>query len=277
MPVMVSPTHPYVVLEKPLGQTPLQAIDGWKHANPRYAHLPATYAGRLDPMAEGTLLVLLGDECKRKEAYLGLDKEYEVEVLLDLTTDTRDVLGMPSYAGTQSRPGHRTVQGVLRAETGSKDIPYPSYSSKTVDGTPLFLHALEGTLDTVEIPTHTETIYRIQHLGIAEISAEDLERRIMAMLGHAPRTDDPSKAFGRDFRQDEIRAAWKAVFGTMPGRSFAIIRLRVTCASGTYMRSLADRIGLALDTRGMALSIRRTKIGRYKTMLGSGLWTRRFS
>lgn len=274
---MVSPTRPYVVLDKPLGQTPLQAIEDWKRAHARYAHLPATYAGRLDPMAEGTLLVLLGDECKRKEAYLGLDKEYEVEVLLDLTTDTKDVLGMPAYAGVESRPDDRSMQKTLRAERGSKDVPYPSYSSKTVGGTPLFLHALGGTLGTVEIPTHTETIYRIQDLGASHISAKALEERVMAMLDRAPRTDDPSKALGRDFRQDEIRAAWKAVFSDMAGRSFVIMRLRVTCASGTYMRSLADRVGRALGTSGMALSIRRTRVGTYRAMLGIGFWTREFS
>ncbi len=271
----IQPTGP-IVLHKKIGQTPLQALQDWKRENPRYAHLPATYAGRLDPMAEGALLVLLGDECKRKEAYLGLDKEYEVEVLLDLATDTGDVLGMPSYAGTASHPDGRTVRKALKAETGAKDIPYPPYSSKTVGGRPLFLHALEGTLDAVDMPTHTETIYRIADLDILKIDAKDLEKRVMAMLDLAPRTDDESKALGRDFRQDEIRAAWKDTFDDMADRSFASMRLRVTCASGTYMRSLAERIGRALGTRGMALSIRRTRIGTYRQILGMGCWIREY-
>jgi tRNA pseudouridine55 synthase len=274
---MTSPTRPYVVLDKPLGQTPLQAIEAWKEAHPQHAKLAATYAGRLDPMAEGKLLVLLGDECKRKDAYLGLDKEYEVEVLLDLATDTADVLGMPSYAGTESDPDEQTIRRILAGETGSKDIPYPSYSSKTVNGTPLFQHALAGMLGSIQVPTHMETIYRIQELAGVRISKAALGERVMMTLDHAPRSGEPSKELGRDFRQDEIRVAWKAAFDAMPDREFAVLRLRVTCASGTYMRSLAERIGKELDASGMALSIRRTRIGTFRQLLGIGFWTRRFA
>jgi len=58
------------------------------------AKTPLTYAGRLDPMAEGVLIILVGDECKKKQKYLGLDKEYEIEVLFGLETDTQDILGV---------------------------------------------------------------------------------------------------------------------------------------------------------------------------------------
>lgn len=43
----------FVVLEKPTGETPLMAIKRWKIANPEYSEVPASYAGRLDPMASG--------------------------------------------------------------------------------------------------------------------------------------------------------------------------------------------------------------------------------
>ncbi len=86
----------FVVLDKKIGQTPLEALTLWKQAHPKYANMPATYAGRLDPLASGKLLVLLGEECKRKDTYTGLDKEYEVSILLDLATDTGDLLGIPN-------------------------------------------------------------------------------------------------------------------------------------------------------------------------------------
>ena len=52
-----------------------------------------TYAGRLDPMASGVLLVLAGEETKNKDKYLGLDKEYDFEILFGFATDTYDILG----------------------------------------------------------------------------------------------------------------------------------------------------------------------------------------
>ena len=52
-----------------------------------------TYAGRLDPMASGLLIVLAGEETKNKEKYLNLDKEYLFEVLFGFKTVTYDFLG----------------------------------------------------------------------------------------------------------------------------------------------------------------------------------------
>ncbi|MBU2330236.1 hypothetical protein KKG57_02105, partial [Patescibacteria group bacterium] len=83
----------YVVLEKPVGQTPLEALRLFQERSPIYKDVPLSYAGRLDPMASGKLLVLIGEECKKQKKYHGLDKEYVIEVLLDIGTDTGDVLG----------------------------------------------------------------------------------------------------------------------------------------------------------------------------------------
>ena len=129
-----------VLLDKRVGETPLQAIERWKEAHPRYAATGASYAGRLDPMASGKLLVLLGDECKRQQEYTKLDKVYDVEVLLDIGSDTGDVLGIVSSNDARTFPTGREVRAAFTEELGTHERPYPIYSSKTVDGKPLFLH-----------------------------------------------------------------------------------------------------------------------------------------
>jgi tRNA pseudouridine55 synthase len=269
-------TPSYVVLEKKLGQTPLQAIDAWRLTHPEYKDTPATYAGRLDPMATGKLLVLLGEECKKQESYRGLDKEYEIEVLLDFSTDTGDVLGMPTYGSTETHPSVEQVRRVLRQETGTKTVPYPPFSSKTVNGKPLFLYALEGTLDTISIPSHKEKVYAISYAGQQKVRKEDLEKRITTIIAKAPRTNQPSKELGADFRQSEIGSTWHDAFSAMEDRVFTVLTLRVTCATGTYMRTLAQRLGKGLGTHGLALSIARTRVGRFSPFSGLGLWTRQF-
>ena len=75
-------------LYKEVGETPLERLERFKKDNSEYANEKMTYAGRLDPMAEGVLIVLVGEECLNKEKYLGLDKEYEFEVLFGFRTDT---------------------------------------------------------------------------------------------------------------------------------------------------------------------------------------------
>jgi tRNA pseudouridine55 synthase len=267
---------PYVVIQKKRGETPLGAIETWKQAHPSYASLPASYAGRLDPMAEGKLMVLLGDECKKQKRYTKLDKEYEIEVLLDLATDTGDVLGLPTYSGQETSPDRQRLRRFLRAVSGRHRVPYPSFSSKPVNGKPLFLYALEGTLDTIQIPVHEEVIYTAKLISLDTLPKQQVEKHITDSLSHVPRSDEPSKALGADFRQDVIRAGWRTLFEAMPERSFTVLRLRVACASGTYMRSLAERIGSELQTPALALSIKRTRIGKYRKVGPFRFWAKTY-
>lgn len=252
----------YVVLEKAVGQTPLMALSVWKEENPVYKDIPASYAGRLDPMASGKLLVLLGDECKKQKQYTSLDKEYDVEILLDAKSDTGDALGLIEYSGKETRVDPRILAEIYRAEEHVYTRPYPAFSSKTVNGKPLFMYALEGTLDTIDIPQHEEEIYTIRDLGTKRVSVGELRQRIDVFLAKVPTTDEPSKALGADFRIDAVRKSWETFFSSAGEREFVLLKLRVACASGTYMRSLAMRIGSALGTKGLALSIHRTRIGK---------------
>ena len=70
-----------IAIYKKIGQTPLMALENLRFENPEWVDLPMTYAGRLDPTAEGLLLVLVGEDCKEKDKYLGLSKEYELSIL----------------------------------------------------------------------------------------------------------------------------------------------------------------------------------------------------
>lgn len=260
---------------KEVGETPLAALERLRVERPELADLPLTYAGRLDPLAEGTLLVLVGDECKRQGAYRNLDKKYEIEVLLDVSTDTGDVLGIPVPGSAHTETTLPALKSILQSETGKKCVPYPHFSSKTVNGKPLFQYALEGTLDTIRIPVHEERIYRVRLTHLDTITKQELEERVTWLLERAPRDEAASKRLGADFRQDAVREAWSKVFRDSTHETYTVLSLRVTCASGTYMRSLAERIGTALGSRALALSIRRTKIGRYLPLLRMWLKTYR--
>lgn len=262
---------PYVLLEKPMGKTPLEVVSAWKTTHNLPLSFPASYAGRLDPMASGKLLILLGEECRRQKDYTSLDKEYEVEVLLGVGSDTGDVLGIPTpkEAGMLSS---KDIAAALKKEVGVHERPYPVFSSKTVNGKPLFLYALEGTLPSITIPTHNETIYGIACRKKTTLSSLALRKRVNETLALAPVSNEPSKLLGADFRIKTIRPLWEEVL--KEERDYTVLTLRVTCGSGTYMRSLAGRIGATLKTNGLALSIRRTKIGTYSPHLR--FWTRLF-
>jgi len=262
----------YAVIHKDVGQTPLEALELFRHANPIFADTPLSYAGRLDPMAEGKLLVLIGEECKRQKQYLNLDKEYEVDVLLDVGSDTGDILGRITYANQISHPSKEKVKNVLKKEHGVHKRAYPVFSSKTVNGKPLFLYALMGELSSISIPEHDEHIYKIQLLKSTTMRRQALEQYVHEKLARVPRTTEPSKVLGADFRINDVRADWGAFFTNGVERDFEVLTLRVVCGSGTYMRTLADRIAESLGTKALALRISRTKIGKY----WCGVWIRSF-
>ncbi len=235
------------MIEKKIGETPLQAIERFRISEPCFKDEPMTYAGRLDPMAEGELLVLVGDECKNKERYLSLDKEYEVEVVCGISTDTYDGLGLAALNSRAVDPSAFKKADLVKY-IGKFDQDYPAYSSRTVNGKQLHELARAGELPE-EMPTKEVEIYSIELLDQGKILAGDLKSRIFGVI---------DKVTG-DFRQEEIKKRWDLALKD-PAFEFETIKILVRCSSGTYMRSLADRIGKDIRTGAFALSIKRTKI-----------------
>ncbi len=286
-------------LYKNRGETLLECLERFKKDNPEYKNEKMTYAGRLDPLAEGVLLVLVGDECKSKEKYLGMNKEYEVDVLFGFATDTYDVLGIPqthadftqtdaerknrglalrSEAGKGESSGFSEVniQDVLQSFVGKFSQKYPPFSSKTIKGKTLFSLFKRGELNDDEIPSKDVEIKSIELLGEKTISKNDLETYIKKSIALVK----------GDFRQEKILETWNVVFaseakqsrlnGVIPAKAgiqnldprlrgddkeYLVVSIRVNCTSGTYMRSLANSIGEKVGVPALALNIKRTKIG----------------
>ncbi|MBI5003932.1 hypothetical protein HZC00_02470 [Candidatus Kaiserbacteria bacterium] len=293
----------YIVIEKRVGYTPLQELEALKRAAPELAQVPLTYAGRLDPMASGKLLVLVGDECKKKKQYEQLDKEYEFEVLLGFKTDTGDVLGLAevvcgrrdtgcnfSSCGTRSALtplrgcgfGPRTknctlcpaAASIAKCLIGKHTFPYPAFSSKTVGGKPLFEYALAGTLDTIEIPTIDVRIYRMEYLGRRVVARDALKEDIINKINTLQAGNTGRVA--ADFRKDEITERWQQLLQNGPDQ-YEILKFKATVSSGTYIRTLSALIAQKLGTEGLAYSIHRTRIGRYQPIIGRlGFWKQSF-
>jgi tRNA pseudouridine(55) synthase len=158
---------------------------------------PITYAGRLDPMASGLVLLLVGETCKQKDAFLGLDKTYIFEVLFGVSTDSFDMLGLITDQ-SDTEINKERLQSVLPGIQQMTVFPYPPFSSKPVDGVPLFTHAKEGTLPN-EMPTMNG---EIKGLLLKNVRIELLEDAVY----HAIET---IKKVEGDFRQEEIIKGWQ--------------------------------------------------------------------
>jgi tRNA pseudouridine55 synthase len=263
---------------KNIGETPLDVINRLKNENVELKYVPMTYAGRLDPMAEGLMIVLTGDDCINKDQYTNLEKEYEVNILFGFATDTYDLLGLlesspemlpqrthkfsaknllhvraVALSSSSETTFTRELENTLKNFTGKIDQKYPPYSSRTVNGKPLFQWAREGRLDEITIPSHEVYVYKIEQIDQSEVSKTKLAKYIKENIG---------KIKG-DFRQEEILERWKEVLENSVQENFICIKLKISCSSGTYVRVIAHELGERCGTHALAMHIKRTKIGDY--------------
>ena len=239
---------------KPQGMTPLQAIDAVRERYAEYRNEKMTYAGRLDPMAEGVLIVLVGGAVHDKETYLGMDKTYEADIVIGIGTDTHDLLGMPAICDAND-----VLIGQLESEINNMEgmfkYPFPKYSSKPVQGKPLFQWAREDRLHEIEIPERTMRVNGVELLDRYTLSCGDIKHKAEAAIARVR----------GDFRQKEILEQWQGVFVGMDNNAaFLAVRLRIHCASGTYVRTLAHELGKRLGADAMLLRLVRTRVGDFK-------------
>jgi tRNA pseudouridine55 synthase len=254
----------FVTLEKAVGQTPLECAEDWRKAHREYKDVPLAYAGRLDPMASGALLVLIGDECKKQTDYHGLDKAYEFSVLFGIASDTGDVLGRLTASQTVPSVSKDSLQKIAADLTGPVTFPYPNFSSKTVQGKPLHMWTLEGRLDEIEIPKISSSIYELSLVSVTEKYRDTIANEALTKIDTIPPVTDPRKALGNDFRRTDVRQDWSEVRAAsgLPDE-YTIATFSCIASSGTYMRTLAEEIAKRAGTSGLAWHIHRSQIGRY--------------
>jgi tRNA pseudouridine55 synthase len=271
-------------VNKKIGETPLEALEKFRKKQKISPSAKLTYAGRLDPMASGVLLILQDATQKQREKYMGLDKEYEVEVLFGFETDTYDLLGLPVLPSrvhprdpSLSRDG---LEKIIKKYLGVSKLKVPPYSSIPYKGKPLFEWAKAGK--KVKLPLREMEVKKIKLLGFTNLSTDKLMSYIKTNI---------NKVKG-DFRQKEILTSWQKMLlkpstrvipASEPGSrinkkldsrfrgnnknsnlKFKIIKFKIYVGSGTYIRSIAHDLGKKLKTGGAVFSLKRTRVGKYK-------------
>ena len=249
-------------MNKKIGETPLDCLNRLRIERPEYVLklgapiVSLSYAGRLDPMAEGALLVLVGEECNERTKYLELEKEYICEILWQYSTDTYDILG--KVKGSQIitiniSDIENRLEIISKKLIGKMQQKFPPYSSKPVKGKPLVFWAREGRLDEIEIPSKEIEIKSLEILGTEFVGWKAIEEKVLGRLATVK----------GDFRQEEIIKLWQKCFDNASS-DFLVSKIKIVCSSGTYVRGLVDDMGKALGIGATVLSLVRTRVGEYK-------------
>ena len=116
------------------------------------------HTGTLDPMATGLLILVIGSFTKRAEEFSKLDKVYEAEVTLGVTSSTGDKEGELTEV-SDNQPEKSAVEAVLSGFEGEILQKPHKYSAVKIDGQRAYKAARAGK--TVEIEPRKVKIYEI--------------------------------------------------------------------------------------------------------------------
>jgi tRNA pseudouridine55 synthase len=240
--------HGWIILDKPLGLGSTQGVSAVKRALRQggYPKVKVGHGGTLDPLATGVLPIALGEATKLAGRMLDASKVYDFTIGFGVQTDTLDLEGTV-VAKSDFRPTLAEIEAVLPRFTGPIEQVPPAYSALKVDGARAYDLARTG--GEVVLATRAVTVFSLNSSPVR---------------GGGPR----SGGGGYPHEMTSVQAATPLHHpsdGPPPrtGEELESITLTAHVSKGTYIRSLARDIALALGTVGHVTMLRRTRAGAF--------------
>jgi tRNA pseudouridine(55) synthase len=223
-----------------------------------------TYAGRLDPMADGLVIFLCGSARFKKDQFLKLSKTYTLEFFLGYVTDTYDVLGIAEKYNSINNQVHYNGIEKINLEilntfqpTGTFEQSFPGFSSRKINGKPLFVYMRQNKI--IPEVVHNVKIYKYYNYSSREITRDQLLDSIKI---------DCNNIVG-DFRQSDIIQQWQKIFLDMP-KTLPMHTVTIDVSSGFYVRQWVNDLGNYLSTGAVTFSITRGTIGVFNMSMLNG-------
>lgn len=204
----------------------------------RRRNIAVGHAGTLDPLASGLLIVLVGRSATRLcgELMNGA-KEYEAEIDLLRSSASDDLETETTINDVKRKYGAEEVSAALATFRGEIMQRPPAFSAIWVDGVRSFNLARAA---------HRAHGARDEGIGSAERAGGERE-------------DSASHLHQLAERRVTIHEIELVEY------EWPIVRVRVKCSKGTYIRSLARDLGTAITGHPAVLTgLRRTAIGRFR-------------
>ena len=237
--------HGWIIIDKPLGLGSTQVVSAVKRALRQggYGKFKVGHGGTLDPLATGVLPVAVGEATKLAGRMLDSDKVYAFTIRFGEQTDTLDAEG-PVIATSDVRPTLAQVESVLPRFTGPIAQVPPAYSALKVDGERAYDRARAG--EEVVLASRDVTIHSLKSSPAR--GGGPLAERVVE--------GQPSSATLEAIPPEPADAA-------AAGEELDETTLIAHVSKGTYIRSLARDIALALGTVGHVTMLRRLKAGPF--------------
>ena len=243
---MQSPEDQIILIDKPAGISSFGVVAKVRaHLRNEFGHkIKVGHTGTLDPFATGLLILLTGKMTKKSSEFLKLDKVYEATLKFGYISTTGDPEGEITEYSQNMR--FAKIEG---------------HKGKILD------FAAEGA-------KQCDRIFNSSHCEAPEISESHVESIMKIFIGQIEQTPPRFSAIKIN-GQRAYKLARKGQDFDIPSRQVEIysinilnynypkLKIRVHCSSGTYIRTLAEDVGKALDTGAYLTALRRLKIADY--------------
>ena len=239
------------IVIKPAGYTMNQFILDYKEKN-KINKL--CFAGRLDPMARGKVLLLFNDECKNIEKYKNMNKIYTFKIIIGFQTDSDDSLGI-----IQNINPNITTENIIEIKkkisfnikTGSFNQSFHKYSSKCINGKPLWQITKENEKENNEdLPSHLVSIYDYKIGKCEQYNFIDWKTKIINQINTIDKKCN--------FNQENIINQWNNI--NLDIKHIYAIPITLTVSSGFYVRQFVRDFSDIIDFPLMVYDINRIEI-----------------
>ncbi len=229
-----------MLVDKPAGWTSFDVVNKIRHHLSKRLHVKrykVGHAGTLDPLATGLLILCVGKYTKLIDTLQAQTKEYTGTITFGATTPSYDLEKAPDTTFPTDHLTDEALQAVIPQFLGETEQFPPVFSAVKVEGKRLYKGARSG--NEKEVPSRKVEIMELE----------------LGPLRTVPHSDEPLKV---------VSAKGAPIYLHPEYADGLQCDFRVVCGKGTYIRSLAFDIGLALNCGAYLSSLRRTGSGELR-------------
>lgn len=208
---------------KNVGETMNELLERFKQEYKDEKIEKISYAGRLDPLAQGIVIIFTNEDVYKQESYVAKNKTYRFMLVHNIQTDTFDIMGLITNINNDKNEDVEEKEYIMK---------YPPFSSHYIKRhkEPLWKctkNNLEVTED--EWPKQNIRVNKYVKLKEEEINGKQLYNLISERI---------NKVVKQTFRQNEILEKWKNNINTE--QIYTISHHEISLSKGGYVRAFAN-------------------------------------
>ena len=217
---------------KQMGETPFMAMKRALREHNIPSNISSCYHGRLDPLAQGLMTVLVGSQLVKSRFMLpNKPKTYRFQAILGISTDSFDPMGklMEVWEHVSKAQVDSCVSGLLARNGKTFMQAYPAVSGKLYKSKPLWYYHKEG----ISVPkiSAERTVHEIRLLSqpVSITLLEYLKEILPELRKITPEIGD--------FDTKTIIKEWMKLDRCI---TLTKVCLEATVSQGTFIRSLVN-------------------------------------